>query len=31
MLTGNSDKLPFQEMKNDHVIIICAHCHLGPK
>jgi hypothetical protein len=31
LFTGNSDKMPFQVMKNDHLVIVCAHCGLGPQ
>jgi hypothetical protein len=26
---GNSDKMLFHVMKNDHVVVVCAHCCLG--
>jgi hypothetical protein len=31
LFTGSSDKMPFQVIKNDHVVVVCAHCHLGPQ
>jgi hypothetical protein len=31
LFTDNSDKMLFQMMKNDHVVVVCAHCHLGPQ
>jgi hypothetical protein len=31
LFTGNSDKMPFYVMKNDHVVIVCAHCGPGPQ
>ena len=27
--TRNSDKMLFQVMKNDHVLVVCSHCSLG--
>jgi hypothetical protein len=30
-VTGNSDKMPFQVMQNDHVVVVYACCHLGPQ
>jgi len=30
LFTGYRDKMPFHVIKNDHVIFICTHCHLGP-
>jgi hypothetical protein len=31
LFTGSSDKMPFQVIKNDHVVIVCAHCCFRPK
>jgi hypothetical protein len=31
LFTGNSDKVPFQVIKNDHVVIVYAFCYLEPK
>jgi hypothetical protein len=31
LFTGTSDKMLFQVMKNDHVVVVCAHCYLGPQ
>jgi hypothetical protein len=31
LFTGNSDKMPFQVMKNGHVVVVCPHCRLGPQ
>ena len=29
LFAGSNDKLPFQVMKNDHVIVDCEHCRMG--
>jgi hypothetical protein len=31
LFTGNSDKMQLQVLKNDHVVIVCGHCGLGPQ
>jgi len=31
LFRGNSDKMPFQVMKRDHVVAVCAHGRLGPQ
>jgi hypothetical protein len=31
LFTGNSDKMSLQVMKNDQVVVVCAHCCQGPQ